>query len=256
MTRRAGAKGRPVGRRPQEIVISELPLIAQDPDEPFDVVTADGAPTGRRKPRALVHRDGDWHRAVHVWDRDGDWHRAVHVWVAGSDDRGEAHLTFQRRSPRKDTWPNRYDATVGGHYRAGETLTETLREVEEEIGIPVDASMLRPLGTRVSANEREAGVVDREIQDVLLLRDDRPLSEFAPNPAELAALARFPLAALIPFLAGDTDAVAGLAFLPGAATAHATIATVDEFIPSIDRYFLRVAIAVRDALRGEPYVTV
>lgn len=220
-----------------------MPLIAQDPDEPFDVVTADGTPTGRRKPRALVHRDGDWHRAVHVW-------------VAGSDDRGQAFLTFQRRSPRKDTWPNRYDATVGGHYRAGETLTETLREVEEEIGISVEASMLRPLGIRVCANEREAGIVDREIQDVLLLRDDRPLTGFVPNPAELAALTRFPLAALIPFLAGESDAVAGLAILPGAATPHSIVAKADEFVPSVDRYFLRVAIAVRDALRGEPYVAV
>ena len=40
---------------------------AQDPGELFDVVRGDGAPTGRIKPRAAVHRDGDWHRAVHVW---------------------------------------------------------------------------------------------------------------------------------------------------------------------------------------------
>ena len=40
---------------------------AQDPDEPFDVITADGKPTGRVKSRAEVHRDGDWHRAIHVW---------------------------------------------------------------------------------------------------------------------------------------------------------------------------------------------
>ena len=107
---------------------------AQDPGEPFDVITADGKPTGRVKSRAEVHRDGDWHRAIHVW-------------VAGVDDRGAPFLTFQRRSPHKDTWPARYDATVGGHYRAGETLAETVREVEEEIGIIPDPRELRPLGS-------------------------------------------------------------------------------------------------------------
>ena len=40
---------------------------AQDPNELFDVVHADGSPTGRSKPRWQVHRDGDWHRSIHVW---------------------------------------------------------------------------------------------------------------------------------------------------------------------------------------------
>lgn len=217
--------------------------LAQDPDEPFDVVHADGTPTGRIKPRAQIHRDGDWHRAVHVW-------------VAGVDGHGVPFLTFQRRSPRKDTWPNRYDATVGGHYRAGETLTDTLREVEEEIGSTTDALRLRPLGVRVCANEAEPGITDREIQDVFLLRDDRPLAAFQPNPAELAALVRFPLAALIPLLAGETAVLHGASLVPGASHVKPVTARLADFIPTIDRYFLRVAIATQAALRGERYVAV
>src|SRR5215208_8213666 len=168
----------------------------QDPGEPFDVITADGKPTGRVKSRAEVHRDGDWHRAIHVW-------------VAGVDDRGAPFLTVQRRSSHKDTWPDRYDATVGGHYRVGETLAETVREVEEEIGIIPDLSSLRPLGIRICANEAQPGIIDREIQDVFLWRDDRPLEDFRPNPAELAALVRFPLQTLVPFLAGEQSEVDG-----------------------------------------------
>ncbi len=159
---------------------------AQDPGEPFDVITADGKPTGRVKSRAEVHRDGDWHRAIHVW-------------VAGVDDRGAPFLTFQRRSPHKDTWPARYDATVGGHYRAGETLAETLREVEEEIGIIPDLRELRPLGVRVCANEAQPGIVDREIQDVFLLRDDRPLETLPAKPRRTGRTGPFP--------AGDPGAI-------------------------------------------------
>jgi isopentenyldiphosphate isomerase len=215
---------------------------AQDPDEPFDVIHADGRPTGRVKSRAAIHRDGDWHRAVHIW-------------ITGIDN-GAPFLTFQRRASRKDTWPDRYDATVGGHYRAGETLAEALREVKEEIGLTPDPGQLRPLGVRVCANEVERGIIDRELQDVFLLRDDRPLIEYHPNPAELAALARFPLPTLIPFLAGEVTPVRGESFTAGDQAAMPTIASSDDFIPSIDRYFLRVALAAHNALRGDRYVTV
>jgi len=219
------------------------PEPAQDPDEPFDIITADGMPTGRVKPRAEVHRDGDWHRAIHVW-------------VTGLDDQGAPFLTLQRRSPHKDTWPSRYDATVGGHYRAGETLAETVREVEEEIGIVPAPRELRPLGVRVWANEAQPGVIDREIQDVFLLRDDRSLEDFRPNPAELAALVRFSLKTLVPFLAGGGFQIDGESLAPGATRAEPIIARMDDFIPTVDRYFLRIAIAAQHVLRGERYVAI
>jgi isopentenyldiphosphate isomerase len=216
---------------------------AQDPGEPFDVITADGRPTGRVKTRAEIHRDGDWHRAIHVW-------------VAGVDDRGAPFLTFQRRSHHKDTWPARYDATVGGHYRAGEALAETLREVEEEIGIIPDPNELRSVGVRVCANEAQPGIIDREIQDVFLWRDDRPLKSFRPNSAELAALVRFPLETLVPFLAGESGEIGGQSLAPQATRAEPITARYDDFIPTVDRYFLRIAIAAQQALRGERYVAV
>jgi len=218
-------------------------VIAQDPAELFDVVRADGTPTGRVKPRAAVHRDGDWHRAVHVW-------------IAGEDEAGVPFLLFQRRSLAKDTWPGRLDATVGGHYRAGETLADTLREVEEELGVPATLADLRPLGTHVSAHEREEGINDRELQDVFLRRDDRPLTAYRPHPVELAALVRFPLPDLLTFLAGDRSTIAGEAIAPGAARAVVADFGPDDFIPVVDRYFYRVAIAAAAVLRDERHVTV
>ncbi len=216
---------------------------AQDPGEPFDVLTADGTPTGRVKPRAEVHRDGDWHRAIHVW-------------VAGVDECGTPFLMVQRRSSRKDTWPERLDATVGGHYRAGETLADTLREVKEEIGIIPDGQHLRSLGVRVCAKEAQTGIIDREIQDVFLLRDDRPLEDFRPNPTELAALVRFPLETLVPFLAGEAHEISGTRIAPEASQVEIITVRMDDFIPTVDRYFLRIAVAARNALRGDRYVAV
>lgn len=35
--------------------------------EYLDVLDEKGNPTGERKEKAEMHRDGNWHRAVHVW---------------------------------------------------------------------------------------------------------------------------------------------------------------------------------------------
>ncbi|MFN8594117.1 MAG: NUDIX domain-containing protein [Thermomicrobiales bacterium] len=223
--------------------MADVHSYAQDPDELFDVLTAEGAQTGQVKRRADVHRDGDWHRALHIW-------------VAGRDERGEPFLIVQRRSPAKDTWPGRYDTTIGGHYRAGETIEDTLREAEEEIGVTVDLGSLRPLGTRRASSEQERGIVDREIQDVFLLLDDRPLTSYRPHPAELSSLDRFSLRNLLPFLAGQSPSLSGLSAPPDATSAHEIFATTDDFIPTLDRYLFRVAIAVQNVLRGDRYVAI
>lgn len=217
--------------------------LGQDPAELFDVLRADGTPTGRVKPRAAVHRDGDWHRAVHVW-------------VAGEDRLGGPFLLFQQRSLAKDTWPGRLDATVGGHYRAGETLADTLREVEEELGVAATIADLRPVGVRIGVHEQEAGIRDRELEDVFLRRDDRPLPAYRPHPVELAALVRFGLPDLLAFFAGDRSTIAGEAIVPGADRSTTAVFDPNDFIPTVDRYFYRVAIAAGAALRGERHVAV
>lgn len=214
----------------------------QDPRELFDVVTAGGELTGRSKPRSEVHRDGDWHRALHVW-------------ITGVDENGP-FLTFQRRSMAKDTWPGKLDATVGGHFRAGESLEETLREVDEEIGITVSLSDLRFIGKRIAVSETGAGTKDREIQDVFLLRDERPLTEFRPSPAELDALIRIQLDELLELLAGSRESISVRSVSPGQKYSVEAGVTVGDFIQQVDRYFYRVAIAAKRYLAGEEHIAV
>jgi isopentenyldiphosphate isomerase len=214
---------------------------AQDPNEGFDVVTAHGQPTGVVKPRVAVHRDGDWHRSVHVW-------------VTGADERGP-FLTFQRRSTAKDTWGGKLDATVGGHFRAGESLAETLREVEEEIGVRVEKAELRPLGVRVCANET-AETRDHELQSVFLWITNRPLFDFAPNPDELESLIRFRIDDLFDLFEGNVSKIDGMARRPRADKLEVETVSLGDFIPNVDRYFYRVAIAAERALKGERRVAI
>lgn len=148
----------------------------QDPDEPFDVLDAEGRPTGRVKSRREVHRDGDWHAAVHVWILDE-----------------EGRVLVQRRSPYKDLAAGGLDVTVGGHLAAGEHWPSALREAEEEIGHPLDVSEVRHLG-RIRSERVYADAVDREYQEILVATLPGPLQQYRLDPNEVDALYALPVA--------------------------------------------------------------
>jgi isopentenyldiphosphate isomerase len=215
---------------------------AQDPSELFDVLTAGGASKGFAKKRSAVHRDGDWHGSIHVW-------------VYGID-RGVPYLAFQRRGRFKDTLPMKLDATVGGHLRSGETVEQTLREVQEEIGRSVTLAELLPAGIRLGVSEDVPGIIDREIQHVYLWRVDDPLTTFAPNPDELESLVQLPLEDVLAIFGDGIVAADALELRAGSAILTPVLITRSEFADGIDRYPYRVAIAASNALRGDRYIAI
>src|SRR5680860_4195 len=194
------------------------PAFAQDPDELFDVVHENGSPTGVVKRRADVHRDGDWHRAIHVW-------------VYGANDLGP-FLLMNQRGRHKDTWPGMLDVTVGGHLAAGETVEQAFREIEEEIGIVAEPSQMRLIGTRKAYGESE-----RELQDVFLYRDDRPLNAYRPNPAELEGLVLISLADARAIFSSATSAVEARLLRASDLIVAPHMVTSRDLIPVRDRYY-------------------
>ncbi len=212
--------------------MTNQPDFAQSPDELFDVVTEDGSPTGIVKRRADVHRDGDWHRAIHIW-------------VYGVDADGP-FLLYNLRSREKDTMPLRLDVTVGGHLGAGETVADAFRETDEEIGITVHEEDLEFLFVRKAFGETE-----RELQDVYLVRDDRPLAAYRPNPAELEALVKISLAQALAVFGEEQVAVPANAL--SAREGVVEPFTVDERTLLPRRYFpyyLAIAQAVAARVDG------
>lgn len=93
--------------------------MANSSAEYFDVVDEWDHVVGRRT-REEVHREGLYHRAVHI----------IVFRTSGE-------LFLQKRSHRKDTAPNRWVSSCSGHVDAGEHYEEAARrELGEEIGIP------------------------------------------------------------------------------------------------------------------------
>lgn len=201
---------------------------AQDPNELFDVVTEDGHPTGITKPRGQVHRDGDWHRAVHIW-------------VYGEDTNGP-FLLLNQRGKEKDTWPLALDATVGGHLGAGETVEDAFREVREEIGVQIDPGRFEWIFQRKrSSDGLIPGILDREIQDIFIVRDHRPLTAYEPNSAELEGIVQVSLAAAGPLFRGETNSAMGqvLGATTGVIRAH-ELTTDQLLVRGADTYFIDV----------------
>lgn len=215
----------------------------QRADEPFDVLTADGEQTGLVKPRAAVHRDGDWHRAFHCWV---GWHER---------EQGAFRILVQRRSAGKDTVPNLLDVAVGGHYRSGESLAQVFREIEEELGISVSLDDLIPLGHRRSVG-RADGITDREIQDVFALDWAGDWHRMQPDPLEISALYMLDAGNVGRLFDERSPArsipaeMAEVAPDRSLGPARQVTVTVADFVPVADGYWQRAAEAVVRALNG------
>ena len=67
-------------------------------EERFDILDGvTGKPTGETKPRSAVHRDGDWHAAVHIWVVDE-----------------KGNTVIQKRAKDKDSWAGFWDISCAG----------------------------------------------------------------------------------------------------------------------------------------------
>ncbi len=102
------------------------------------------------------------------------------------------YVLLQRRALEKDLEGGKLDVSVGGHFRAGETLIEVLREAEEELGLSVQLHQIHHLATR-RAERSYPHATDREVQEVYALRCDQPLGHYFLNCREVAVLYEVPL---------------------------------------------------------------
>ncbi len=124
--------------------------------EKIDVLDENGNKTGEVVTREEVHALGLWHRCVHIFITNG-----------------KGDVLLQKRSPEKETNPNKWTTSASGHLSAGDTSRlGACRELGEEIGILVPENELEYQFTVKDADEYECQgkhIIDKEIVDVYLL---------------------------------------------------------------------------------------
>ncbi len=158
--------------------------------EYFETFDEDGHPAGLVA-RPTVHRDGLWHRAVHVWLF-----------------RSDGHVYVQRRAPDKDVSPDCLDVSVGEHLQPGEDFPAAAhRGLAEELGVTGVTPVAIGGERRVTQHRPELGIHDREIQQAFHVVYD---GDVAPEPTEIAALELWTMERLRAAVARSPDA-----FTPG-----------------------------------------
>ncbi|KAJ7962724.1 Nudix hydrolase 3 [Quillaja saponaria] len=152
----------------------------QNLEEYLDVLSKTGQKTGISKTRGDVHRDGDYHRAVHVW-----------IFAENTQE-----LLLQRRADCKDSWPGLWDISSAGHISAGDSsLITARRELHEELGVilPKDAFELIFIFLQECVIN-DGTFINNEFNDVYLVTtlNPIPLEAFTLQESEVSAVKYIP----------------------------------------------------------------
>ena len=146
-------------------------------DELIDILDENGNRTGRTCLKSEAHLKGLFHPTIHVW-----------LYTS------EGQVLFQKRAKDKDTFPSLWDVSVAGHIGAGEDIKiAATREVEEEIGLSIEASDLEASGMFKSMHKHSETLIDNEFHHNFLCALKVPLSELKRQESEVDDLKLFPL---------------------------------------------------------------
>jgi isopentenyldiphosphate isomerase len=140
--------------------------------EYFDVLDENGNKTGKIKLRSEVHRDGDWHKAVHIWiiNENGD-------------------ILLQRRCATKDSNPNMLDISSAGHLSAGDSsLDGAIRELKEELNLDVKPDELQFIKTLKRSSKYTETFINNEFDDLYILRTNKTIDEMNFQEEEISEI--------------------------------------------------------------------
>lgn len=182
----------------------------------------------------------------------GEWHQTFHCWVINGQESGA--VLFQVRSPEMVNFPNMLDVSAAGHLEAGETEEQGIREVREELGIPLEMKSLYRLGYRVEVADQANGQKNREYQAVYLLRLDKPFSEYHPQVEEISGLVWLGLRDGLELFSGAREhaTVSGIRWNASDSqwVPISREVTTDDFLPRIQHYYLTVHIMAERLLEN------
>ncbi len=121
------------------------------------------------KSRKEIHQKGLLHREIHIW------------FITPTKE-----IIFQHRAKDKDTYPDKLDATVGGHVEPGMSYGDTaVKECAEETGINIDPSKLRMVGKIFKKTIDEAtGLINNTIRSQYVYLFDGKISDLQIEPGK------------------------------------------------------------------------
>lgn len=146
-------------------------------EEYLDVVDENGIEKGVQKLRSEVHKDGDWHKTVHIWI---------------VNDKNE--ILLQRRCASKDSFSNMLDISCGGHVSSGDTIVEAaIREFKEELGIDIVESDLKYIGTIKHTINYGKSFINNQFESIFILNKSIDIKNVKFQVNEISEIVYVPL---------------------------------------------------------------
>lgn len=124
-----------------------------------------------------------------VAHRDGLWHKSVHVWMLNEKN----EILMQKRCADKKFFPNHWDVSFAGHVGTGESSSLTaVREGEEELGITLKENDLNFLFT-IKEKFKWNNIQSNEFVDVYLMKTNLKIQNFLYQKEEVEKAKYFTL---------------------------------------------------------------
>ena len=138
--------------------------------EYFEVLDELGNKTGEIKERELVHKDGNWHRAVHIWIIND-----------------LCEILLQKRSAKKENHPNMWHVSCAGHIVSKDDNIETvIKEIKEELGIDVNKEEIEFLFTIKEHNIAKMDYIENEFKDIFIIRKNVDIKDIVIDLEEVS----------------------------------------------------------------------
>lgn len=188
--------------------------------------------------------------------RNGLWHRTFNCMVVLPQSRS---VLLQKKHPGLYSSysfdrPDHLDESVGGSYEAGEKIEDGVREIREELGLDVPYSDLIPIGVRQCCFSASPEYISNTFQLHHLLPMDMRLEDYPLGSDEVRGLVEINVDEGIELLLGKRPKIEAPALFgdsEGRRIIPVTI-TRDSFYTTVDNLFLRLFIAAKRFLDGEP----
>ncbi|TDQ40845.1 NUDIX hydrolase [Aureibacillus halotolerans] len=180
--------------------------------------------------------------------RKGHWHETFHCWIAYRE--GETiRLLFQMRSPNVKDFKGLLDITAAGHLLAEETVLDGVREVEEELGLPITMEDIVQVAT-IPCTIEEGTFIDREFVHVFLYGKKVPFEAFHVQVEEVAGLYEADLDHFVSLWNGERGSIHVTGFAVGNGKQRQTTIEVTKgaFVPHPDHYVQTLIDALKKTL--------
>jgi isopentenyldiphosphate isomerase len=187
---------------------------------------------------------------------NGYWVHSFHCWILQTGP--TPALYFQKRSSTKALFPNYLDISAAGHLRTGETVSDGVREISEEVGLTVAPEQLISLGVKIDLG-KTPGIVNRQFCHVFLYPTTATVSDMNLDESELDGMVTVSLRDGLALFSGQVESVRASGVEK---TADGAWRQVDkmvgdgDFIPRVDPYYYKMFIIADLFLGGYKHLSI